>query len=175
MTSSWSIQAHHSSDDDENVSSISKLMFKPRNPLCKSGFSIPHGFPTLCSTCCIFSLASLFHFLLLSFFLRLMKASILLEKATNKNHLSGYCDEPRTVLFLTCVSAKLISHAFSPSFTISISDSAKWFSNAKWWNLPIQRGFWEKWSVGSTVFFSVSHMYHVSLMWYPYHMNESNP
>ncbi|KAI4531582.1 hypothetical protein MG293_018096 [Ovis ammon polii] len=56
---------------------------------------------------------------------RLMKASILLEKATNKNHLSGYCDEPRTVLFLTCVSAKLISHAFSPSFTISISDSAK--------------------------------------------------
>lgn len=152
MTSSWSIQAHHSSDDDENISSISKLMFKPQNPLWNCAHQLIFGqkwiqyspwishslkqFPTLCSTCCIFSSASLFHFLLLSFFLRLMKTSILLEKATNKNHLSGYCDEPRTVLFLTCISAKLISCAFSPSFTTSISDSAKWFSNTNWWNLP---------------------------------------
>ena len=111
-------------------------------------------FPTRFSTCRIFSSASLCHFLLLSSFLRLMKTSILLEKTTSKNHLSGCCDEPRTVLFLTCVSAKLTSHAFLPSLTTSISDSGRWFSNAKWWNLPIKRGFWEKWSVGSSIFFS---------------------
>lgn len=37
-------QAHHSSDDDENASSISKLMFKPRNPLCKSGIQYSMDF-----------------------------------------------------------------------------------------------------------------------------------
>lgn len=168
MTSSWSKEAHHSSDNGE---SISELNWSLRtcggialvcSSLCKgsSVFSMDFWFFKTISyplqNLSHFLLGFFLSFLLLSFLLGLMKTSILLEETINKNHRAQCCDQPRTMLFLTWVFAKSTSHAFSPSLTTSISDVGKWSSNDKWLNLPIKRGVWEKHSAGSRDFFSAN-------------------